>query len=83
MQDDRGAPLGLDAFWEQADSEASNENPLERELGHRLDAMTRYQQMIDDAWANGRDEIAHALQAQHDRQARMVRDLRAALRRRP
>ena len=83
MQDERVAPLGLDSFWEQADSEASSENPLERELGHRLDALMRYQQMIEDALANGRDEVAEMLQAQHDRQARLVQDLRAALRRRP
>jgi hypothetical protein len=79
MQDRKAPAAGLDTFWEQADSEGSCEHPLERELCYRLDAMARYQQLIDDAQAGGRDEIVDALLSQHDRQARLVNEIRAAL----
>ena len=72
---------GLDFFWEQADAEGSDEHPLERELGHRLDAMERYRQMILDAQTSGRDDMADALIVQHEKQARVVRQLRHALHR--
>lgn len=70
---------GLDFFWEQADAEASDEHPLERELCHRLDALERYRQMILDAQTLGRDDMVDALVVQHDKQARVVRQLRYAL----
>lgn len=70
---------GLDFFWEQADVEGSDEHPLERELCHRLDAMERYRQMIMDAQMSGRDDMVDALVMQHEKQARVVRQLRHAL----
>jgi len=70
---------GLDFFWEQADAEASDEHPLERELCHRLDVMERYRQMILDAQMTGRDDMVDALVVQHEKQARVVRQLRSAL----
>jgi len=70
---------GLDFFWEQADAEASDEHPLERELCHRLDAMVRYRQMIIDAQTLGRDDMVDALLVQHEKQAHVVRQLRHAL----
>jgi hypothetical protein len=83
MQDGKAPAAGLDTFWEQADSDGSCEHPLERELCYRLDAMARYQQLIDDALAGGRDEIVDALLCQHDRQARLIDQIRAALQNRP
>lgn len=81
MQHERAPSPGLDFFWEQADREASTEHPLERELVHRLDVLERYRGMIMDAQAGGRDEIVDALLTEHDRQARVVLELRDALRR--
>jgi hypothetical protein len=72
-------PLGIDSFWIEADYDGSSEHPLERELGHRLDVLTRYHSMISDALATGRDDVVDALLVQHDRQAEMVRQLRMAL----
>jgi hypothetical protein len=78
---DRLTPAsGLDAFWLQADTEECPDHPLERELCFRLDALERYRRMIADAQAIGRDDMADALLAQHDREAKLVRKLEAALR---
>ncbi len=83
MRDGRIPAAGLDTFWEAADDDALCEHPLERELCHRLDALERYRQLIMDAQAGGRDDIVDVLVSQHDRQARLIEDLRAALRNRP
>jgi hypothetical protein len=79
MRDNVPTP-GIDIFWEQADADGSCEHPLERELCHRIEALERYRLMILDAEASGRDEMVDALLAQHHRQARLVSDLREALR---
>jgi hypothetical protein len=71
----------LDAFWEQADAEESDEHPLVRELAHRVDAIARYGQLIADAQANGFDEMAEQLQRQQAREENFARELRHALRR--
>lgn len=72
---------GLDFFWEQADQDGSDENPLERELGDRLDAVARYRSMIADAETNGRPEAARLLLREHDREAEVAARLRDALKR--
>lgn len=70
---------GLDHFWEEADRDASGQNPLERELDERVDALARYQRLIADAQAAGRDEAVEILMKQHDREDQAVRRLRRAL----
>jgi hypothetical protein len=70
---------GLDTFWEQADSVASGQHPLERELDERVDALARYRRLIAEAQANGREEAAEILLRQHDREAQVVDRLREAL----
>lgn len=70
---------GLDLFWEQADRDASGQNPLERELDERVDALARYRELIVEAQANGRDEAAELLLRQYDREEQAVRRLRHAL----
>ncbi len=77
MQND--VPPGLEAFWTLADDEALDEHPLERELCERLDTLARYRAMLFDAAAAGHEEAAAALQRAHDREARLVRELRRAL----
>jgi hypothetical protein len=79
MRDEKAPAAGLEAFWEQADSDALCEHPLERELCHRLDALNRYREMIMDAQSSGREEVVDALAAQFERQARLVELLKAAL----
>lgn len=70
---------GLDLFWEQADRTGSGQDPLERELDERVDALARYRRLISDAQANGREEAAEILLRQHEREARAVDRLRQAL----
>jgi hypothetical protein len=72
---------GLDAFWMEADREGSSQHPLERELGHRLDALARYHQLIEAAEAEGRERVVEILLRQREREERIVRRLRRALRR--
>lgn len=73
---------GLDTFWEAADQDESGQDPLERELDERVDALTRYRRLLADAEANGRDDAAEILMRQHDREAAAVQRLRNALQRR-
>ena len=73
---------GLDTFWESADSDSSAQDPLERELDERIDALTRYRNLLADAEDNGREDAAEILMKQHDREQEAVRRLREALRRR-
>ncbi|MGH7575873.1 MAG: hypothetical protein ACREM1_12215 [Longimicrobiales bacterium] len=80
MRDERQTP-GLDAFWEQADVEASDEHPLERELSHRIDAIARYGGMIADAAANGFDDMVSQLGREQAREETVAQRLRRALQR--
>lgn len=73
---------GVDTFWEEADRNGSPQDPLERELDEKVDALTRYRQLIAEAEANGRDGAAEILLKQHDREELAVRRLREALRKR-
>jgi len=72
---------GLEQFWEQADVEGSGEHPLVRELEHRIDRLARYRELIAEAQVTGRDHAVEELVAQQASEARMVRRLRAAVRR--
>ncbi len=83
MMNGRGhsKPAALESFWEQADQDASSEHPLERELAEREDALSRYRLLIEDAQAQGRDDLADILIGQQERQEVVVRGLREALRR--
>ena len=81
MPNDRQPTPGVDAFWEQADLEDSDEHPLERELSHRLDAIARYELLIAEAQENGHDEMANQLQRQQEREEMLAREIRDALRR--
>lgn len=72
---------GLDSFWEQADRDDSAQDPIERELDERVDALARYRRLIADAEANGRDEAAEILIRQHDLEEKAVERLRQAIRR--
>lgn len=78
---DNPRPPGLDSFWEQADIEDSDEDPIERELSHRLDAIARYGSMIAEAQANGFDAMARQLERERAREETLARELRHALRR--
>jgi hypothetical protein len=70
---------GLDLFWEQADWTGSGQNPLQRELDERVDALVRYQRLIDEAEDNGREEAAQILLEQYDREEQAVQRLRQAM----
>ncbi|HEX6938277.1 MAG TPA: hypothetical protein VF158_02615 [Longimicrobiales bacterium] len=72
---------GLDAFWEDADRDASGEDPLVRELADRLDALARYRRMIAEAQVNGQDDISERLLEQHEREVRIAQRLSEAIRR--
>jgi len=71
----------LDHFWEQADDEGSAQNPLERELAERLDALARYRELILEMEAASRTSDAEILLRQHDREYQAVQRLWAAIRR--
>lgn len=73
---------GVDTFWESADADGSGQDPLERELDERVDALSRYRRLIAEAEANGRDEAAEILLKQHAREEEAVNRLREAIRRR-
>lgn len=72
---------GLDSFWEDADYNESSEHPLERELGDRLDALARYQRLIEEAEDNGRDDAAQYLLDQHERAEQEVQRIAQVVRR--
>ena len=76
----KGRKPGVDHFWEQADRDGSGQNPLERELDERVDALARYRRLIAEAQAAGRDEAVEILMKQHDREEKAIRRLRSALR---
>jgi hypothetical protein len=73
---------GLDLFWEQADIDGSDEEPLVRELRHRLDAIARYGRMIADVEAMGRESMADTLRERCAEEEALAHDLRRALRER-
>ncbi|HEX7117716.1 MAG TPA: hypothetical protein VF212_02955 [Longimicrobiales bacterium] len=72
---------GLDAFWEDADRDGSDEDPLERELCDRLDALARYRRMIAEAQVNGQDDATERLLEQHEREERIAQRIADAIQR--
>jgi hypothetical protein len=81
MQDNRTPPTGLDAFWLDADANECADNPLERELCYRLEAVERFGRMIAEAEEVGRDEVIAALLAQQSHQSKLAQELQQALKR--
>ena len=65
----------------QADQDSLGQHPLELELQHRLDVLARYQQLISEAQADGREDVVAAFLAQQARQEEYCRVLRSALER--
>ncbi|MEJ2501763.1 MAG: hypothetical protein P8177_00360 [Gemmatimonadota bacterium] len=77
---ERRARPGVDLFWQEADRSESGQDPLERELEVRIDALARYRRLIAEAESGGRDEAAGILMRQHDREEASVTRLREAIR---
>ena len=77
--DNKPATVGLDTFWETCDRDAVEENPLERELSFRLDALKRYQSQIEVAEAIGDDEAVNVLSRYYDETATLTRRIREAI----
>src|SRR5690606_21180228 len=77
----RPATPGLDAFWLEADQQASAQDPIERELGHRVDTPARDPVVSEAAVAEGRDRAVEILLRQPEREEALVRRLRSAVRR--
>lgn len=73
---------GIDAFWEDADRDGSGDDPLERELCDRLDAIARYRRMIAEAQVNAQDDVTERLLEQHERERRIAQRLTEVIRRR-
>ena len=74
------AQPGVDQFWQEADRSGSGQDPLERELEERVDALARYRRLIAEAESGGRDEAAAILMRQHDREEASIARLREAIR---
>ncbi len=72
---------GIDAFWEDADRDGSGDDPLERELCDRLDALARYRRMIAEAQVNAQDDATEHLLKLHEREHRIVQRLTEVIRR--
>lgn len=81
MQENRTPALGVDAFWLDAEANDCSDNPLERELCYRLEAVQRYERMIAEAEEIGRDEVIASLMEQKARMARLALELQEALKR--
>lgn len=75
----RSSPL--DRFWQQVDDAGSGQDPLERELAERLDAVARYRELILEMEAGTRGQDAEVLLRQHDREYQAVQRLWSAIRR--
>ena len=71
--------FGLDSFWETCDHEALSDNPLERELCFRSDALRRYSQQIEAAEELGDDEAVAVLSRHFEDTLQVMRLLRDAL----
>src|SRR5688572_25239532 len=71
--------FGLDTFWETCDHESLNDNPLERELCFRSDALRRYSQQIEAAEELGDDEAVAVLSSHYEDTRLVISRLRDAL----
>lgn len=73
------ATFGLDAFWESCDREGAADNPLERELCFRSDALRRYTAQIEAAEELGDDEAVAVLSRHYEDTRLHIQRLREAI----
>lgn len=71
--------FGLDAFWESCDRDNVGDDPLERELCFRTDALERYRVQIEAAEELGDDEAVALLSRHFDETRRTIQRLREAI----
>ena len=71
--------FGLDSFWESCDQEAVGDDPLERELCFRSDALVRYRAQIMAAEEIGDDDARAILSRHYDDTREVIRRLREAI----
>jgi hypothetical protein len=71
--------FGLDSFWESCDRDGVGDNPLERELCFRSDAMVRLCAQIQAAEELGDDEAVEVLSRHYDETRKAIRLLRDAI----
>jgi hypothetical protein len=77
--DNSPATFGLDTFWESCDHEGVAENPLERELCFRSDALRRYSAQIEAAEELGDDEAVALLSRHYEDTRKHIQRLRDAI----
>ena len=75
----RRPTFGIETFWESCDRDAVADNPLERELAFRLDALERYRVQIEVADELGDDEAVDVLSRYYDSTSLLIARLRDAL----
>lgn len=73
--------FGLDTFWETCDRDGIADNPLERELTFRVDALERYRVQIEVAEEIGDDDAVAVLSRYYDSTSLLISRLREALNR--
>jgi hypothetical protein len=71
--------FGLDAFWETCDREGVPDNPLERELCFRSDALRRYSAQIEAAEEMGDDDAVAVLSRHYEDTRQVIQRLRDAI----
>lgn len=71
--------FGIETFWETCDRESIADNPLERELAFRLDALDRYRAQIEVADEIGDDEAVDVLSRYYDSTTLLIQRLRRAI----
>ncbi len=71
--------FGLDSFWESCDREGISDDPLERELIFRSDALARYRQQILEAEEMGDDDAVALLSRHYDETRRAIHRIRDAI----
>jgi hypothetical protein len=75
----RRPTFGIETFWESCDRDGVADNPLERELAFRLDALERYRVQIEVADELGDDEAVDVLSRYYDSTSILIGRLRSAL----
>ena len=71
--------FGLDAFWETCDRDNVGDDPLERELCFRTDALTLYRAQIEAAEEMGDDEAVALLSRHYEEPRRTIQKLHEAI----
>ncbi len=71
--------FGLDAFWESCDRDGVGDDPLERELCFRSDALVRYRAQIQAAEELGDDNAVEVLSRHFEDTRKAIRRLRDAI----